>query len=171
MPKTYSIGDTEIEEIRKARKNNRDKQVEKRLHAVHLRWEGKNNAEIAKQLDMSSDVVSRWVAWYATKGLEALLPKKREAHRRNISFAEEKAFLNTYEERALAGQIVEVSEIKKAYEEKVGHKIGGGQIYRVLKRHEWRKIKPRSRHPKKADEEAIAASKKLTSRQKRRFVR
>ena len=32
----------------------------------------------------------------------------------------------------------------------------------VLHRQGWRKIMPRSRHPKKADEEVIATSKKLT---------
>ena len=164
MPKTYSIGKTELEEIARARKENRDKQVEKRLYAVQLRGEGNKNKEIAKRLDTSSDMVSRWVSWYATKGIEALLPKKREAHRRNMSYAEEQSFLSSYEERAQAGQIVEVSEIKKAYEEKVGHRISNGQIYRVLKRHEWRKVKPRSRHPKKADTEAIEASKKLTGK-------
>lgn len=43
--------------------------------------------------------------------------------------------------------------------DKVGHSIGNGQIYRALKRHNWRKVMPRSRHPKKASEEAINASK------------
>jgi len=45
---------------------------------------------------------------------------------------------------------------------KVGHRISSGQIYRVLHRHDWRKVMPRSRHPKKASEEVIATSKKLT---------
>ncbi|MDE7249890.1 MAG: winged helix-turn-helix domain-containing protein, partial [Lachnospiraceae bacterium] len=33
-------------------------------------------------------------------------------------------------------------------------------IYCVLKRHGWRKVMPRSRHPKKASEEVIETSKK-----------
>jgi len=52
-------------------------------------------------------------------------------------------------EKAEAGQIAEVS-----YEEKVGHSIHSGQIYYVLKRHNWRKVKPRSRHPQKASPES-----------------
>ncbi|MCI8758540.1 MAG: winged helix-turn-helix domain-containing protein [Oscillospiraceae bacterium] len=36
------------------------------------------------------------------------------------------------------------------------------QIYCVLHRHGWRKVMPRSKHPKKASEDEIAASKKLT---------
>ena len=70
--------------------------------------------------------------------------------------------LAEFEEKAESGQIVEVSDIKVAYQEKVGHAISSGQIYYVLKRHNWRKVKPRSRHPKKASPEVIEASKKLT---------
>ena len=57
-----------------------------------------------------------------------------------------------------------VQYVKNAYEEKVGHSIGKGQIYKVLNRHGWRKVLPRSKHPNKASDEAIEASKKLTVR-------
>ncbi|WP_414153386.1 winged helix-turn-helix domain-containing protein [Peptoniphilus sp.] len=39
-------------------------------------------------------------------------------------------------------------------------------MYRVLKRHGFRKIMPRSKHPKKASKEVIETSKKLTAEQK-----
>ena len=57
--------------------------------------------------------------------------------------------------------MVSVRDIETAYQEAVGHSIGTGQIYYVLRRHGWRKIMPRSRHPKKASEEVIETSKKL----------
>jgi hypothetical protein len=78
-----------------------------------------------------------------------------------MTFEEETAFLAEFSGKAEKGQMVDVREIKLKYEEKVGHKIGSGQIYRVLNRHNWRKVKPCSRHPKKASPEAIEASKKL----------
>lgn len=162
MPKTYKISAAVVTELEEARRKNHDKQVEKRLRAVQLRGEGKKNPEIAEQLETSVDMVSRWVSWYAQGGLAALLPKKREANRRNMSYAEEAELLAGFEQRAQAGQVVEVSDIKAVYEEKVGHTISSGQIYRVLKRHDWRKVKPRSKHPNKATPEAIEASKKLT---------
>ncbi len=56
---------------------------------------------------------------------------------------------------------VEVSEIKKEYDKAVVRDTGT-QIYNVLHRHNWRKVMPRSQHPKKAIDEAIEASKKLT---------
>lgn len=80
-----------------------------------------------------------------------------------MSFEAEGEFLAEYKAMAEKGQIVEVSAIKAAYEAKVGHTIGGGQIYYVLHRHGWRKVMPRSKHPKKASNEAIEASKKCSA--------
>jgi len=162
MPKTYTISVEQAAEVSKLRRGLHDKQVDKRLRAVQLRGEGKKNGEIAEILETSSDMISMWVSAYAKGGAEALLPKKREGHRRNMSYAEEAALLGEFDDLAESGQVVEVSDIKRAYEEKVGHTIGSGQIYRVLHRHNFRKVKPRSRHPKKASPEVIETSKKLT---------
>lgn len=80
-----------------------------------------------------------------------------------MSKEEEELILKPFYETAEKGELIEVAEINKAYQGKVDHKVGEKQIYRVLHRHGWRKIMPRSRHPKKATEEAIEASKKLSS--------
>jgi len=162
MPKTHIIKKEEAQEIEQARKGIRDKQVDKRLHAVQLRGEGKKNPAIAAQLETTTDVVSKWVSIYRKGGLDALLPKERLGNRRNMSVEAEAALLGTFTEKAEKGQVVEVSAIEAAYAAAVGHRIGSGQIYRVLKRHEWRKVKPRSKHPKSATPEVIEASKKLT---------
>ena len=162
MPKTYKISKEEVREIEEERKKNRDKQVDKRLRAVQLRGEGMKNAAIAVQLETSSDMVSYWVSAYAKGGMGALMPKPRLGRPTSVSYEEEAEMLAGFEAKAEAGQIVEVSDIKAAYVERVGHPISSGQIYYVLKRHHWRKIKPRSKHPKKASPEEIEASKKLT---------
>jgi transposase len=161
MPKTYTISDDQVEEIKAARKKGKNKQVDKRLHAIQLRGEGAKNEAIAKKLDTSAKVVSHWVSAYCTKGLEALMGGKYGGNRRNMSKTEEAAFLAEYKKAAAQGEIIEVSVIKAAYEKKVGHTIGGSQIYHVLRRHGWRKVMPRSKHPNKASAEAIEASKKL----------
>jgi len=144
------------------RKTIKDKQTDKRLKAVQLRGEGKKNKAIADQLETSTDVVSHWISLFVNGGIEAVLPKARTGRPLNLSYDEEEKMLAEFEEKAESGQIVEVSDIKVAYQEKVGHAISSGQIYYVLKRHNWRKVKPRSRHPKKASPEVIEASKKLT---------
>ncbi|NLO49550.1 MAG: helix-turn-helix domain-containing protein [Bacteroidales bacterium] len=162
MPKTHTISKEQAEEIRELRKTIKDKQTDKRLKAVQLRGEGKKNKAIADQLETSTDVVSHWISLFVNGGIEAVLPKARTGRPLNLSYDEEEKLLAEFEAKAESGQIIEVSDIKAAYQEKVGHTISSGQIYYVLKRHSWRKVKPRSRHPKKASPEVIETSKKLT---------
>ena len=162
MPKTYTLSTAQAAEAAKARSETRDKQVDKRLRAVQMRGEGKSNKEIAEVLETSTDMVSRWASAYAKGGIEALMPRKRTGRRPNMSRTEEAKMLEMYMDRARKGQIIEIGEIKAEYEARVGHTIGGSQIYYVLKRHGWRKVMPRSRHPEKASSEAVEASKKLT---------
>jgi transposase len=79
-----------------------------------------------------------------------------------MSYEEEEIFLSQFTNEANGGHITDVKAIKAAYDEKVGHKTGHGQIYFVLHRHGWSKKLPRSKHPKSADPKAVEASKKLT---------
>ena len=165
MPKTYKISAENAAEIKEVRKTITDKKVDRRLYAVQLRGEGLTNDEIAQKLDTSDKMVSQWVSAYINNGgISALLPKERIGMHRNLSIEEEKEFLSAYTKQAEAGQIIDLNELKAAYIEKVGHSIGGSQIYRMLERHGWRKVMPRSKHTKKASDEAIEASKKLKQR-------
>ena len=65
-----------------------------------------------------------------------------------LSIEQEDQFLSHYFEEASHGGVLVVSEIKKAFEALVGHKVAKTTIYRMLGRHDWRKIMPRPRHPK-----------------------
>lgn len=80
-----------------------------------------------------------------------------------MSLEEESELLDRFQKKAEQGQVLDIREIADAYEKVVGHPVSRGQIYRVLHRHGWRKVMPRSKHPKKASDEVIATSKKLTS--------
>jgi transposase len=79
-----------------------------------------------------------------------------------MSVEEEARLLDRFEKKAEQGQMLDTRAIAEAYEKAVGHPISSSQIYRVLRRHGWRKVMPRSKHPKKASDEVIATSKKLT---------
>ena len=83
------------------------------------------------------------------------------SNHRNMSAEEEAAILAPFKERAEKGEMVEISEIAIAYQSALDHPVSNGQIYFVLRRHGWRKVMPRSKHPKKASEEEIAASKEF----------
>lgn len=170
MGKRYHINDEQVAEIKKARKQNKDKNVEKRLKALLLHAEGKKREEIAEKTGFVKTYISELVSKYCNNGINAIIENKYGGNRHNMSFAEEEAFLSDYKKQAEQGQIIEVGVIKAAYEEKVGHSIGGSQIYYVLHRHGWRKVMPRSKHPNKASEEAIEASKKLKQPSKKNSV-
>ena len=51
-------------------------------------------------------------------------------------------------EKARAGGVLVVGEIKTAYEKKAGKQVPKSTVYRMLARHGWRKIAPRPKHPK-----------------------
>ena len=158
----YQFSSEDRVQIEKKRKANRDKQTERRLKVLTMRCEGKTLEEISRATGFHRSHISNLIRQYFEKGLASVSEKRYTGNRRNMSIDEEKAFLEPYRERAEQGQMLDVREIAAAYEKRVGHRIGKGQIYRVLQRHGWRKVMPRSRHPKKATEEVIAGSKKLT---------
>lgn len=78
-----------------------------------------------------------------------------------MSYEDEEKLLEQFKDQAEKGQIIETSEIKAAYDKLLGRETNPRLIYTVLHRHNWRKVMPGSKHPKKAYYEAIEASKKL----------
>ena len=159
--KMYRYTEEDRAIISAARKANKNKRAEKRLWAMELRASGMSSAEVAKATGFNAAYITQLTRKYRAGGIEAISGNHYGGNRKNMTREEEAALLEPFLEKAQKGQIVEVSAIKAAYEEKVGHTIGGSQIYRVLHRNNWRKVMPRSKHPKKAGDEAIEASKKL----------
>ena len=142
----------------------KDVKVYRRLEAVALRGEGKKNKEISKLTGFHPDVVGKLTKEYLEHGETYLIEDDRKGGaRRNISEEKEKKFLEQFKKSAEEGQIITISEIAKKYDElvKKEHK-SKSTIYSLLHRHEWRKVMPRSKHPNKASEAEINASKKLT---------
>lgn len=161
MAKSYAISQSQLVEIETARKKNRNKNIERRLYVLVMRAEGKSLEEISEKTGYHISTASKLIARYMRDGISAIAENQYKGNRRNMSFEEEAAILAPYIERAERGEMVDIKEIAAAYQKAVPHKISDTQIYYVLHRHGWRKIMPRSRHPKKASEEAIEASKEI----------
>lgn len=161
MRKKYKITKENAEEIRNYRKKIKDKNTDRRMHAVQMYGEGYKYREIAEKLECKVQQVGRWVKLYVEGGVDRLNPKVGGRRHENMTVEEEIGFLKQFKEKAEKGMIVEVKEIKEAYEKIVGRSKSHAQIYNVLHRHGWRKVMPRSKHPKKASDEVIEASKKL----------
>ena len=68
--------------------------------------------------------------------------------RENMTPEDEMAFLAPFFEKAAAGGILVVTEIKQALDTRLGRKVALASVYNLLHRHGWRKIAPDKRHPK-----------------------
>jgi transposase len=106
--------------------------------------------QVAVAIGWHPNSVKKLQAQYFLKGGVALdVSKPGGRFRENMSVEEEKAFLAPFFERAKDGGVIVANEIKIAYERQIGHKVPKSTIYRMLDRHDWRKIVPRPRHPQK----------------------
>ena len=78
-----------------------------------------------------------------------------------MTLAEEKALL-TRSNAAGAGEMLNIHDLKAAYEKAIGHVTSDSTVYNLLHRHGWRKSMPRPFHPKR-DLTAQNAFKKTAS--------
>ena len=165
MPKTYHISEEASKELRREMKHCKGIKAYRRMEAVALRGEGKDNTEAGKLTGYHPDSVSKLVSQYVNEGIESLTQDGRKGgNHRNLSADEEQALLQEFCDAASEGQIITPAEIKKRYDEMLGRETKPNFIYAVLARNGWRKVMPRSKHPNKASDEAIEASKKLTQK-------
>jgi len=152
----------ESKKLREAMKHCKEVTAYRRLEAVALRGEGKSNKEIGLLTGFHPDWVSKLVSRFYKEGIEALLEDGRQGgNHQNLTNEQEERLLKEFEETASAGQLITPADIKKR-DELLGRETKPTFIYAVLKRHGWRKVMPRSKHPKKASDEEIESSKKLT---------
>ena len=158
----YHISEEALVEIRAAMKKVKDVKAYKRLQAVELRGAGRKNGEIGAITGFHEDMVGKFARRYIEDGIEGLLEDRRVGgNNRNMSDEEAKEFLTKFEESALKGEIVTVSEISAAYDEATGHERGSkSTVYNFLHRYGWRLVAPHPKHPGKASDEEIEASKK-----------
>ena len=160
MPKRYYIDEEQVAQLKLARKKNKNKNADRRLLLLLLHAEGKKREEIALRSGYAVSSISGVVSKYCNQGLEAVVDDHRHSNCRNMSLEEEAAFLKPYIKAAQAGQMTSVKEIRIAYEKKIGRELKSkGHIYKILERHGWRKLMPRSKHPKQADQATQEASK------------
>ncbi len=166
--KMYKISAEDSKNLRKEMDKAKTILAYRKMLAVALRGEGKKNEEIGEITKFHPDMVGRFAKEYLTGGIEGLIFDGRNGgNHRNASDAEEEEFIAEFEEAAQKGTIVSVEEIALAYDKRFGkeHK-SKSTVYYLLHKLGFRKIMPRSKHPNKASNEDIEASKKLTRKSK-----
>src|SRR5208282_1912984 len=110
-----------------------------RIQMVLLRESGMTQPAIADAMGVSLSTVNRAHMAYDHGGL------KRE----NMTLAEEKALLTRFAKAAGAGELLNIHDLKVAYEKAIGHETSKSTVYNLLARHGWRKLMPRPFHPKR----------------------
>ena len=157
--KQYS--EEQKDEIKKAYKDSKNPKEHHRLLCLKLRvCKGYSTNKIAEIVEYKPTYVDELISKYNRNGITDIAIKKQVGNRRNFSVEEEKEFLQTFQKQAEAGQMLVINDIQTAYEKLFGKPVPKATVYNLLHRNGWRKIMPRSKHPKKASPEAIAAYKK-----------
>jgi len=144
-------------------KNAKGKREYQRVLCIWLRAAlDMSPTDVARALGWSLGYVKQVQARYLKQGEGSLKVEPRGGrYRQNLSVSAENALLAPFFAKAEKGELLLVTEIKRAYEAQVGHKVPKSTLYRLLGRHGWRKIAPRPFHPK-ADPAAQEAFKKTS---------
>ena len=121
-----------------------------RIQMVLLREGGMTQPAIAAAMGVSLSTVNRAHMAYDHGGLKALKRKPSGGRKReNMTLAEEKALLARFAKAAGAGEMLNICDLKAAYEKAIGHETSNSTVYNLLTRHGWRKLMPRPFHPKR----------------------
>ena len=155
------IGEAEIKRIEEAARKNKNKRVDKKLQVLILRYKRKSNEEISAKTGYNVRYITTLMGQYQKQGLDEYIRIKQTSHNRNLSEEQEREVLERYEAKADAGQELTAEDIRGGLEEAIGRETTQDYVYRVLRRHGWRKVKPRPKHPKAASQEEQDSSKKL----------
>src|SRR4030081_3935828 len=139
-------------------------QRRQRIQMVLLRESGMTQPAIAEAMGVSLSTVNRAHMAYDGGGLQALKSKPSGGRKReNMTLAEERVLLARFAKAAGAGEMLNIHDLKAAYERAIGHATSNSTLYNLLARHGWRKLMPRPFHPKR-DIAAQNAFKKMLSK-------
>lgn len=138
-----------------------DKAAYQRRLAVWLTHSAKLHAHrIADLLVVSVQSAWKWLGEYNSLGPSGLDRKGRGGRRWSLmTLEEEREFLAEHLSQAGSGDILTAKHLHTALCRRLGQEVSLDYIYKLLHRHEWRKLVPRPRHAKQ-DPAAATAFKK-----------
>src|SRR5258708_35208854 len=114
-----------------------------RIQMVLLRESGMTQPAIAEAMGVSLSTVNRAHMAYDGGGIKVLKPKPIGGRQReNMTLSEEKALLARFAKAAGAGEMLNIHDLKAAYEQAIGHPTSNSTVYNLLDRHAWRKLMP-----------------------------
>lgn len=144
------IGAGQIRAIRRAMLAAPNKSVFQRLQCLWLRTRDNLSTEaIARAAGLSVSHVRRIWSDYLRGGLARAQGRPRGGQsRRNLTPVQEREVLAPLEELVQTGQPVAVRDIQLRYEQLLGRPVPPVTVYRLLARHQWRRVR---RHGRRRD--------------------
>lgn len=70
-----------------------------------------------------------------------------QRQRAYLSLEQERKLLESFYPESVAGRVSTGRGVKAVLEQEVGHAVAKSTVYRLMKRHPWRQVVPRPRHP------------------------
>jgi transposase len=152
----------QLRKLRQFMQRERHLDTRLRMQMVVMREEGMTQPKIAELTGKSLSTVNRAHMAYDKRGRMALKHKRSGGRiNENMSVAREKALLKRFAKRAGAGEMLNIHDLKAAYEKESGHSACTATIYNLLHRHGWRKLMPRPHHPDRDEAAQIRFKKKV----------
>jgi transposase len=122
-------------------------------------------AEIALEVGLARQTVHNLVAAYNRQGPQVVETRGHgQRQRAYLSLARERAVVNKFLRPSAKGQVSTGNQIKPALEQAIGQRVHKTTVYRILHRHQWRKVVPRPHHPQASAEEQAAFKKTFLRR-------
>jgi transposase len=153
----------DIENIARAMKESKNPSHFRRIQCVYLAmlYPEMTTEEIGAATLFTSRNVLYIYSDYRAEGLSGLEDGRGGRYRENLTIAQEEELLKPFEEQSRSGTLIVAGKVKKAYEEKIGREVAESTVYRMLDRHDFRKITPYRRH-KKANKQEQETFKKTS---------
>ncbi len=144
-----------IEEVKERMNNDPNPLYRKRwLIIYNALIDPREAKDIAKHTGVSVKTVHKLISTYNRLGVAAVeTPGKGGRRSGYLTLEDEKAFLRPFFDLAKTGELTTIAHIKQAFEKRVEHAVDESTIYRLLERHDWRKLVPRPFHPQADKEE------------------
>lgn len=163
MKNKNKFNESQKEEIGCLKNRTTNLNLYKKIEVLDYATKGYTNREIARLTGYSLSRVSDFIREYTKNGIGYFTEEHRKGgNRRNLTKDEEQKILSKFDVQAKKGQVISLGAIKDEYEKVRGKETSNSTFYSFLKRIKWRRVMPRGQHPKKASEEVIETSKKLT---------
>jgi transposase len=166
MPAAIQIPDGRRAEMEEFRRGRRSAAEPRRFLCVRLRLErGQSAVEIAGTAGWSANTVRVVQRRFIESGAASFADGRRGRRTPPRMSFQDEAFLAEFRGPAAEASVLVAGEIKAAWEARLGRGARRSTVYRMLKRHGWRKVAPRPRRPRQ-DPKAAGAFKKGATRRR-----